>query len=98
MTESIHWHAVGDALPDADNTVLVRFAPGTTGEPVWLASFDGSDWFDIEGFAQDVTHWADMPNGPQPSKVVGRIGRNPDLVPLVNGRSLDLGGKWPMPA
>ncbi len=96
-TETIHWHAVGDCLPDADTTVLVRFAPGTTGEPVWLASFDGTDWHDIEGFAQRVTHWAEMPAGPQEDKVAGRIGRDPDLLPLANGRSVDFSGAWAMP-
>jgi hypothetical protein len=99
--ETITWRPVGAELPDADTNVLLAadeagtfegFLDGTddAGEPIWR---------DVTALqVHGVTHWAEMPAGPQPSTVVGRIGRDPDLVTMANGRAVDLGGAWPRPA
>jgi hypothetical protein len=60
-TEPITWHEVGEQLPDADLTVLVRTEECE--EPVWLAFFDGEVWLDVEGTAITVVRWADLPTG-----------------------------------
>lgn len=59
--ELITWHDVGEQLPDADITVLVR----THGceEPVWLGYLDGEVWRDVDGLEITVLRWADMPLG-----------------------------------
>lgn len=59
--EVITWRAVGEQLPDADLTVLVRTR--NSDEPVWLGYLDGEEWRDVEGLEIDVTHWAEMPKG-----------------------------------
>lgn len=75
IMESIFWHACddsrGDELPDVEQVVLVKLDP-VYDEPVWLGYLDaplGSNrlvWFNIEGmkFPSRVTHWAEMPEGP----------------------------------
>ncbi len=61
--EVITWHAVAESLPDADITVLVRTRGSE--EPVWLGYLDGEQWRDVEGLEIEVTHWAELPLGPQ---------------------------------
>lgn len=61
-TELITWKAVGQGLPDSDQTVIV-FSPKAD-EPVWLGFHDGETWRDIGAERLDgVTHWAQMPMG-----------------------------------
>lgn len=60
---------------------------------------DGPVWVDAQGaIVPRVVAWAEMPLLQRPAKVAGRIGRDPDLVPLANGRSVDFGGAWKVPA
>lgn len=99
-TETITWRPVGAELPDADTNVLLAAEEAGTFE----GFLDGTDdegaliWRDVTALqVHGVTHWAEMPAGPQPSKVAGRIGREPELVPLLNGRAVDLGARWSMP-
>lgn len=65
MIETIVWHAVGMTMPDEGITVLVKTP--SAGEPVWLGYLDDGEWHTPEGFdfAYSVTHWADLPAGPQ---------------------------------
>lgn len=100
ITETITWRPVGAELPDADTNVLLAADEAGTFE----GFLDGTDdegapiWRDVTALqVHGVTHWAEMPNGPQPAKVAGRIGREAELVPLVNGRAVDLGARWSMP-
>lgn len=100
-TEPITWLPVSAELPDADTNVLLAAEEAGTFEGFLDGTDDAGDlvWRDVTALqVHGVTHWAEMPNGPQPSKVAGRIGRDPDLLPLKNGRSVDMGGAWPMPA
>jgi hypothetical protein len=62
ITETIKWTPVAEALPDADLTVLIA----TLGceEPTWLGYLDGEQWRDIDGSAVEVTHWAELMQGP----------------------------------
>lgn len=68
--ELIRWVSVADALPDADETVLVW---QTNGEEPWPGYLDGDAWRSADGFwiAKGlVTHWAPMPAGPAPADAV----------------------------
>lgn len=53
--EVLTWHDARVTLPDSDQTVLVHQLTGS--EPVWLSA----DAWEIE-----VSHWAEIPKGPQP--------------------------------
>lgn len=63
--EQIQWIPLASSYPDADITVLVH-CPGAT-DPVWLGFFDGEIWRDVGADPMDheVTHWADLPEGPK---------------------------------
>ena len=63
-TEIITWHACADELPDDDATVMMRSL--RMDPPVWMGYLTAGEWKNIEGFpVRDVTHWADIPEGPQ---------------------------------
>lgn len=60
-----HWTLVGDALPDADLTVLM-WMPGDASEPVWPGYWDGDRWMSAEGFQVSGVHaWTDFPKPPE---------------------------------
>lgn len=62
--ELIRWVGVDDAMPDADETVLLWRVGDDTPWPGYL---DGHRWRSADGFhmqAGSVTHWAKMPAGP----------------------------------
>lgn len=61
--EVIGWMAVADELPDADTTVLVYNVAWA--DPVWLGWLDGEVWRQVDGSPVEVTHWADVPGGPE---------------------------------
>lgn len=63
--QRITWIAVGTNLPDADTTVLV--ATKGCAEPVWLGYYGDGEWFDTDAMRIEVTHWAPMPQSPNPS-------------------------------
>ena len=68
--ELIRWVSVEDALPDADETVLI-WAPGD--DSPWPGYLDGDQWRSADGFflpPMRVTHWAAMPAGPAPTPAV----------------------------
>lgn len=93
-------HASADNLPDADTDVLV-LAEGDS--EMQLGAYvgeesDGPVWVDAQGkILPRVVASADMPVLRLAAPVAGRIGREPDLVPLVNGRAVDFGGAWKLP-
>lgn len=93
-------HHPADCLPDADTDVLV-LADGDT--EMQLGAYvgeesDGPVWVDAQGeILPRVTAWAEMPVLRLPAPAAGRVGREPDLVSLVNGRSVDFGGAWKLP-
>lgn len=99
-TITLHVHQACDCLPDADTDILV-LAEGDT--EMQLGAYvgeesDGPVWTDAQGeILPRVVAWAEMPVLRQAAPVAGRIGREPELVPLVNGRAVDLGGAWPLP-
>jgi uncharacterized protein DUF551 len=69
ITASVRWISVRDEWPDAELTVLVAREGNDIGEPVWLGYTDGETWFDActgAEFAGRVTHWAELPMGPNP--------------------------------
>lgn len=100
ITLTVH-HLTDDPqdLPDADTDVLI-LAEGD--EEMQLGAYigeesDGPVWNDAQGeIVPRVVAWAEMPVVKRPPGV-GRIGRDPDLVPLVNGRAVDLGSRWSFP-
>lgn len=57
------WTPVAESLPDDDTTVLIACKGN---EPVWLGYHDVADWYNTEGepITSLVTHWQDMPEGP----------------------------------
>lgn len=69
MDEVIKWIPVADQLPDDEITVLV-FHPSMD-EPVWLAYYEDHNWFSPDGYWLEgaVTHWAEIPAGPEVSDV-----------------------------
>lgn len=88
-------------MPDADTDVLVFDASSPEAQ---LGAYVGQEsegpvWVNAQGdLVTDVVAWAEMPLlQKKPAKVAGRIGREPELTPLVNGRSVDFTGQWPMP-
>ncbi len=68
QSETITWIDVDLQKPDDDIVVLA--ATPSPGEPVWPGYFDSetNDWMMADGripFGYRVTHWAEMPSGPQ---------------------------------
>lgn len=65
LTETLEWKDVNDSMPDSDETVLVFHEDAP--DPVWLAYYDGTRWVSVDGMPLEdaVTHWAQMPGGPQ---------------------------------
>lgn len=65
--ELVRWVSVDDALPDADETVLIC-GPGD--DSPWLGYLDTPHWRSADGLYLNphrVTHWAKMPTGPAAS-------------------------------
>lgn len=99
-TVTLEVHHLPGELPDADTDILV-LAEGDT--EMQLGAYvgeesDGPVWVDAQGeILPRVVAWAEMPVVRLAAPVAGRIGREPDLVPLVNGRSVDLGARWSLP-
>ena len=101
-TISITLHYPPADMPDADTDVLVFDASSPEAQ---LGAYvgqesDGPVWVNAQGeiITDVVVAWAEMPVlAEKPAAVVGRIGREPELVPLVNGRSVDLSGAWKLP-
>jgi hypothetical protein len=64
MKTSIEWVPSAERLPDDDETVLIVMSDGE----VWMAYRDAAGWIDAGGGVQytanDVTHWAHMPEVP----------------------------------
>lgn len=64
--ELIRWVSVSKAVPDADETALLRIV-GPTETYVWAGYYDGERWVSAEGVplgGDVVTHWAVFPAGP----------------------------------
>ena len=57
------WIPVADQLPDDDSSVLIALN-GESGEPVWIGYHDADGWHSSEGMPVAVTHWQDIPAGP----------------------------------
>ena len=62
MTELLTWHAVTDALPDADLTVLMWVEEPDGGRDWFSGWLDGDVWRDSTAMpvAGRVTHWSDV--------------------------------------
>lgn len=69
MEEIIQWFDAEVELPVKDGElVLVRYQSGEMS--TWIGSYDTGDgeWTDCDGFGLvGVTHWAEMPKGPEAS-------------------------------
>lgn len=69
MNETINWIPVDEQLPDDEMTVMT-YHP-TLNEPVWLGYFLQGNWYSTAGDYLGkcaVTHWAEIPAGPQEEK------------------------------
>jgi hypothetical protein len=69
ITETIAWKSVDDEMPDDAIDVLVfgKMANSDDNAFVWPGWFDSSDdcWRNSHSAElESVTHWADMPAGP----------------------------------
>lgn len=96
ITLTLHFPP-GD-MPDADTDVLILAEGDEEMQLGGLNCTDPVEWVDAAGATVPrVVAWADMPIVKR-QVVVGRIGRDPDLVPLVNGRAVDFRGAWKVPA
>lgn len=63
LEKESHWISTDTALPDEDLTVLV-YAPDAD-EPVWLGYLSEGLWYCADGMPLAVTHWRDLPCGPE---------------------------------
>lgn len=66
MNEVIVWKSVDTEMPDDGIDVLVRTASPSF--PVWIGAHDtdsGWSWCDGSAIAYYVTHWAELPEGPE---------------------------------
>jgi Protein of unknown function (DUF551) len=64
--ETVTWLPAAERLPDDETTVLITLVGGS--EPTWLGFLLDGEWRDActgDTFAGVVTHWAEMPLGPQ---------------------------------
>lgn len=63
--ETINWIDVNDELPDEGLIMIVKHL--SPNEPVWLGYLDDGKWHTPEygRFEGRVTHWAEMPKGPE---------------------------------
>ena len=62
MNETLTWHSVTDALPDADLTVLLWVAEPDGAQDWFSGWLDGDTWRDSTAMpvAGAVTHWAEV--------------------------------------
>ncbi len=69
MNEIITWIPVGDRLPENSRDVLV-YCPREDAE-VWLGYYDAGqwDWADASVVRGEITHWAELPDGPKLDEV-----------------------------
>lgn len=95
VPETILWRPVDSGLPDAEKNVLL-FAEELGTFEGFLHGLDDSgapDWRDVTALpVKGVTEWAEMPAGPGRNWAAGVAAREPALVPLANGRAVDLSG------
>ena len=68
VMEGIEWLDVNESLPDDGMTVLL-YHP-TLNEPVWLGYAKNGGFYPVTVYGNRhpdgaVTHWADMPAGPE---------------------------------
>jgi len=95
-TITIGVHPVAPAtMPDADTDVLI-WTPGE--HEGQLGAYVGPEisdtgWVDAHGDCASPTHWAEMPR--LPAVVLPMKAR--DLLPLADGRAVDLGARWVLP-
>ena len=64
--ETIVWKSVEDEMPDDGIDVLVKTRCASY--PVWIGAYDSDEgwrWCDGAMPLHDVTHWAEMPAGPE---------------------------------
>lgn len=100
FTLALNLHFPPTDMPDVDTDILI-LAEGD--EEMQLGAYigeesDGPVWNDAQGeIVPRVLAWAEMPVVKLRAPVVGRIGRDSDLVPLANGRAVNFGGPWSMP-
>lgn len=57
------WTPVAERLPDDDVAVLIAVG-GESGEPVWIGWHDEDGWHDTSAAPCVVTHWQNIPEGP----------------------------------
>ena len=100
LTLTLHYPPA--EMPDADTDVLI-WAEGE--QEAQLGAYvgdetDGPVWIGAQGeIVPRVVAWTNLPCLPAARSVIaGRIGREPELVLLANGLSIDLGARWSMPA
>ncbi|MDD3328321.1 MAG: DUF551 domain-containing protein [Zoogloea sp.] len=78
--ELVLWVSVDDALPDADETVLIC-GPGD--DSPWPGYLDSPHWRSADGLYLNphrVTHWAKMPAGPAATGVVTPSDNSPEAA------------------
>lgn len=92
---TIELHSLPGDMPDADTDVLV-WARGDQEAQLGAyvgPEFSDSGWVDAQGECVEVVRWAELPRLPN---VVALPDRS-TLLPLNNGRAVDLGARWSMP-
>lgn len=57
---AVGWISVDECLPDEGLNVLIA-----NDNDLWIGNLDGDFWYTAEGMPMAVTHWAEMPEGPQ---------------------------------
>ena len=65
LADSIAWISTTESLPDSEIIVLISIP--SPSEPVWFGYHDGDQWRTSDGMsmAYEVTHWAELPEGPK---------------------------------
>lgn len=66
-TTQAEWIRTMNQLPD-DDLVVLAYSPQLSGEPVWLAVYEGETdtwrWIDGSACTSPITHWMHMPEPP----------------------------------
>jgi hypothetical protein len=65
MTATVKWNEASKELPDSDIEVLIAVSDASNQGEVWVGYHDGNNWRSCSGGIVGVSHWADLPLGPQ---------------------------------
>jgi len=60
----MNWIDIKTEIPDDDRMVIIHVSDSAD-EPVFFGYHDGDEWRDVFAEVRKVTHWMELPEGPQ---------------------------------